>query len=202
MAMKDEFAGPGWLPIVFDEDPFVGRPKKLAVRIGDNEFRGQERRRRAGKYMDNAFAEWREMWLMQDKKDLGFIDTTRFPPPTWAVGEGDDKREGVVGQIVGVNFVVGKPFSVGVQRKMRVPIKVGERIFTLHRNGELFEGEALVARLRKGPHVIRTDADDVIWGLSLLLLLAGINAMLDANVGWENLLDPTLILEIAFAGWS
>jgi hypothetical protein len=202
MANKDEFAEPGWLPIVFEDYRYFGKPKGLVVSIGDNEFRGEERRRRAGKYMDNAFAGWRETWLLQGKKDLGFIDTTSFPPPSWAVGEGDDIREGVVGQIGGVDFVVGKPFSVGVQRKMRVPIKVGERIFTLHRNGELFEGEALVARLRKGPHVIRTDADDVIWGLSLLLLMAGMNAMLDANVGWENLLDPTLLLEVAFAGWS
>jgi hypothetical protein len=201
MAKKDEFAGPGWLPIVFTEEPFTGLPKDRQLSIGDNAFRGQQRRRRAGKYMDNAFADWRETWLMQDGKDLGYIDTSRLPPPSWVMSEGPDKREGVVGQIVGVDFVVGKPFTVGVKRKFRMPIKVGERLFTVHGNGELFEGEALVARLRKGPRVVRTDADDVIWGLSLLLLLCGLNGMLEADIRWENLLDPFLYLD-AFTNWS
>jgi hypothetical protein len=202
MAKKDEFAGPGWLP--FEVKPFelgTFKPPPVTVRIGDTELRGEQRRRRAGKYMDNAFAGWRETWLTQDGKDLGYLDTCQFPPPNWESGEGDSKRVGVAGEIVGYPIVVAKPRTVGITRKTLVPIRVGERVFTLHANGELFEGEALVARIRKGPNVVRADGDDVIWGLASLLVLAQINPMFEANIQWENMLDPFLYLD-AFTNWS
>jgi len=201
VSKKDEFSGPEWLPIVYDKVPMTGTPKGMYISIGETKFRGEQRRRRAGKYIDNAFAGWRETWLTQDGKDLGFLDTSQFPPPSWESGEGDTRRVGVAGEIVGCPIVVARPRNVGITRKTLVPIRVGERVFTLYANGELFEGEALVARMRKGPNVIRTDADDVIWGLTCLLLLAGINPMFEADIHWENMLDPFLYLD-AFTNWS
>ena len=189
-----------WLSLVVLPGKSLGINRTAwPAHVGKTSFVVDQRRRRRGTYIDNSFATWYETWVSQDGTDLGYMDTIRYPPPKWDVTEGSESWVGVLGEVVGFQALIAKPYRVGLKRTPLVSTKVGDRTFVLNRRGELTEEGELVAQIGpKAENGVRADSDDVVWVLALLLRQIQVPQSFEQQSLWETLLDPVLIGELFF----
>jgi len=188
----------GWLEI--DADAFAVYdvyPKPVTVTIGDATFRAEQRKRRAGKYIDNAFSGFRETWLLQNEIELGWLDTVYFQPSGMSMmsdaANWPDRDEvgepTVVGNIGSLDVVIRRPDWHLWRRLRKVPITLGGRELVLDGSGFLSDGTQNLAQLKGRHPSVAGDADAAVVYLSALLVVVRVKELVTTRFN-ENGASP------------
>lgn len=177
---------PGWLEI--KAEAFASTevfPKPVTITIGAGTFRAEQRTRRAGKYIENAFSGFREAWLLEEGVELGWLDTVYFQPTGTAImsdaANWPDRNEAgeptVVGNIGSLDVVINRPDWHLWRRMRKVSIALGGRDLVLDGSGYLSDGTRQVAQLKGRHPSVAGDADAAVVYLSALLAVVRVKEL-------------------------